>query len=92
MSFSSVEDEVLVSSSLSRPYLKNFKKIKEEIDTAKVRKIVLSNSKENPQVKNLKDENEVLEENIRLLKQEKEELAERVSFLNQNIKYLKILF
>lgn len=93
LSFSSVEDEALVSRSLSRHYPETFKKIKEEIDTAKVRKIVLSHSKENPQAKNLKEENEILKEKIRLLKQEKEELvnanislAERVRFLNQKFK------
>jgi hypothetical protein len=90
LSFSSVEDEALVSRSLSRHYPETFKKIKEEIDTAKVRKIVLSNSNETPQSKSLKEENEILKQQIKLLKQEKEELlvvnvslAERIRFLNQ---------
>lgn len=93
LSFSSVEDEALVSRSLSRHYPETFKKIKEEIDTAKVRKIVLKNSNETPQAKNLKEENEILKEQVKLLKKEKEELlavnvslAERIRFLNQKIK------
>lgn len=93
LSFSSVEDEALVSRSLSRHYPETFKKIKEEIDNAKVRKFVLKNSNETPQAKNLKEENEILKEKIRLLKKEKEELvnanislAERVRFLNQKFK------
>lgn len=63
------------------------------IDTAKVRKIVLKNSNETPQAKNLKEENEILKEQVKLLKKEKEELlvvnvslAERIRFLNQKIK------
>lgn len=93
LSFSSVEDEALVSRSLSKHYPETFKKIKEEIDTAKVRKIILKNSNETPQAKNLKEENEILKAQVKLLKQEKEELlvvnvslAERIRFLNQKIK------
>lgn len=93
LSFSSVEDEALVSRSLSRHYPNTFNKIKEEIDTAKIKKIILKNSNETPQAKNLKEENEILKEQIRLLKKEKEELlvvnislAERIRFLNQKIK------
>lgn len=90
LSFSSVEDEALVSRSLSRHYPDTFKKIKEEIDIAKIRKIVLNNSNETPKSKNLKEENEIFKEQIKLLKKEKEELlvvnvslAERIRFLNQ---------
>jgi predicted alpha/beta superfamily hydrolase len=93
LSFSSVEDEALVSRSLSRHYPETFQKIKNEIELNKAKKIVLNNSKESPQAKNLKEENEILKEQIRLLKKEKEELlvanislAERVRFLNQKIK------
>lgn len=93
LSFSSVEDEALVSRSLSRHYPDTFQKIKEEIELNKAKKIVLNNSKENPQAKNLKEENNILKEKIRLLKKEKEELlvvnislAERVRFLNQKFK------
>mgnify|MGYP003480293873 FL=1 len=93
LSFSSVEDEALVSSSLSRHYPNTFNKIKEEIDTAKIKKIILKVLNETPQAKNLKEENEILKEQIRLLKKEKEELlvvnislAERIRFLNQKIK------
>ena len=57
LSFSSVEDEALVSRSLSRHYPETFEKIKEEIEIAKVRKIVLKTSNETPQAKNLKEEN-----------------------------------
>lgn len=93
LSFSSVEDEALVSRSLSRHYPETFRKIKEEIEIAKVKKIVLNNSKETPQAKNLKEENEILKQQIKLLKKEKEDLlvanvglAERIRFLNQKIK------
>lgn len=93
LSFSSVEDEALVSRSLSRHYPETFQKIKTEIELNKVKKIVLSNSKETPQAKNLKEENEILKEQVRLLKEEKEELvkanislAERIVFLNQKFK------
>lgn len=93
LSFSSVEDEALVSRSLSRHYPETFQKIKNEIELNKAKKIVLSNSKESPQSKNLKEENEILKEQVRLLKKEKEELlvanislAERIRFLNQKIK------
>lgn len=95
LSFSSVEDEALVSRSLSRHYPKNFKKIKEEIDTNKVRKFLLKNSHETTQAKNFKEENEVLKAQVKLLKQEKEKekllvvnviLTEIIKFLNQKIK------
>lgn len=88
-----MEDEALVSRSLFRHYPETFKKIKEEIDTAKVRKIVLKNSNETPQAKNLKEESEILKEQVKLLKKEQKELlvinvslAERIRFLNQKIK------
>lgn len=93
LSFSSVEDEALVSRSLSRHYPKTFKKIKEEIEIAKVKKVLLNNSNETPQARNLKEENEILKAQVKLLKQEKEELlvanislAERIRFLNQKFK------
>lgn len=93
LSFSAVEDEALVGRSLSRHYPGIFEKIKEEIQLAKARKIVLNNSKETPQAKNLKEENEILKEQVRLLKKDNEDLlvanvslAERVRFLNQKIK------
>lgn len=93
LSFSSVEDEALVSRSLSRHYPNTFNKIKEEIEIAKVKKFVLKNSTETPQARNLKEENEILKEQIKLLKKEKEELlvvnvslAERIRFLNQKNK------
>ena len=93
LSFSSVEDEALVGRSLCRHYPEVFQKIKEQIELNKTKKIVLSNSKETPQAKNLKEENEILKEQIRLLKEENDELikanislAERIRFLNQKIK------
>ncbi len=89
LSFSSVEDEALVGRSLSRHYPNVFQKIKEEIELAKVKKIVSSN-KEIPFSNNLKEENEMLKELVKILKKEKEEilianvaLAERIKFLNQ---------
>lgn len=64
-----------------------------EIELNKAKKIILNNSKESPQSKNLKEENEIFKEQIKLLKKEKEELlvvnvslAERIRFLNQIIK------
>lgn len=93
LSFSSVEDEALVSRSLSRHYPQIFNKIKSEIELIKARKFLSQNSNEMPESKNLKEENELLKEKIKLLKQEKENLlssnislAERIRFLNQKIK------
>jgi hypothetical protein len=93
LSFSSVEDEALVSRSLSRHYPETFQKIKEEIELNKARKFVLTNSNDSPKAKNLKEENEILEEQIKMLKKEKEELmianvslTERIRFLNQKFK------
>ena len=93
LSFSAVEDEALVSRSLSRHYPETFNKIKEEIERAKLRKFSLKNSKETEPGKNLKEENEILKEQIKILKKEKDDLllanitlAERVRFLNQKIK------
>ena len=93
LSFSSVEDEALVSRSLSRHYPEIFKKIKEEIEIAKVKKVILNSSNQIPQAKNLKEANEILKEQITLLKKEKEELlsanvslAERIRFLNTKFK------
>lgn len=93
LSFSSVEDEALVSRSLSRHYPEAFQKVKKEIELSKSKKIFLSSSKDNPQAKNLKEENEILKEQVKLLKKENDELlvvnvslAERVRFLNQKIK------
>ena len=93
LSFSAVEDEALVGRSLSRHYPEVFDKIKKEIELSKTRKISLKNSDETPKAKNLKEENEILKEQVKLLKKEKEELlvanislAERVRFLNNKIK------
>lgn len=93
LSFSSVEDEALVSRSLSRHYPRIFNKIKEEIEINKVKKFILKNSGDSPQAKNLKEENEILKEQVKMLKKEKEELlsanvslAERIRFLNQKFK------
>lgn len=93
LSFSSVEDEALVSRSLSRHYPQTFQRIKEEIELNKAKKIVLSSSKESNQSRTLKEENIFLKEQIKSLKEEKDvlisanvSLAERVRFLNQRIK------
>jgi len=93
LSFSAVEDEALVGRSLSRHYPEIFEKIKAEIQLAKAKKIVLNNAKETPQAKNLKEENEILKEQVRLLKKENEDLlianvslSERIRFLNQKFK------
>lgn len=93
LSFSSVEDEALVSRSLSRHYPEVFSKIKDEIALYKAKKMILNNSVETSQSKSIKEENEILKEKIKKLKQENEELlvtnvslAERICFLNQKIK------
>lgn len=93
LSYSSVEDEALVGRSLCRHYPNVFQKIKDEINLNKAKKIVLTNSKETPQAKNIKEENQILKEQIKLLKKENEEflvaniaLAERIRFLNNRLK------
>lgn len=93
LSFSSVEDEALVSRSLSRHYPEVFNKIKHEIELAKNKKFFIKNSNDVPQGKNLKEENEILKEQVKLLKKEKQDLlvaniglAERIRFLNKKIK------
>ncbi len=78
---------------MCRHYPNVFQKIKDEINLNKAKKIVLTNSKETPQAKNVKEENQILKEKIKLLKKENEELlvanialAERIRFLNNKVK------
>jgi len=92
LSFSSVEDEALLSRSLSRHYPEVFEKIKEAINNNK-NKNIFDNDSEDLVNEDLKNENRILKEQIKLLQKEKDELivtnislAERVVFLNNNIK------
>ncbi len=78
---------------MCRHYPNVFQKIKDEINLNKAKKIGLTNSKETPQAKNVKEENQILKEKIKLLKKENEELlvanialAERIRFLNNKVK------
>lgn len=89
LSFSAVEDEALVSRSLSRHYPNVFEKIKKEIELVKANKIVSLNSENPGSAISLKDENKFLKEQIKQLKKEKNDLitanvalADRIRFLN----------
>lgn len=91
LSFSAVEDEALLSRSLSRHYPEVFNKIKNEIELLKSKKISLNHKIEEP--KSMRDENIMLKEQIKLLKTENQELlsanvglSERILFLNRRFK------
>ena len=78
---------------MCRHYPNVYQKIKDEINLNKAKKIGLTNSKEKKKKKNVKEENQILKEKIKLLKKENEELlvanialAERIRFLNNKVK------
>lgn len=89
LSFSSVEDEALLSRSLSRHYPEVFEMIKKEIESLKNKKTISMIQLNENNNQNLKDENLMLKEQVKLLKKQNLELlnanaslAERVVFLN----------
>lgn len=89
LSFSSVEDEALLSRSLSRHYPEVFKIIKKEIEVSKGKKSISMLQLDENKSQSLKDEILMLKEQIKLLKKQNSELlitnvslAERVMFLN----------
>lgn len=91
LSFSAVEDEALLSRSLSRHYPEVFDKIKAEIILSKEKKMVSNSPISEPE--SMKEENYRLKEKIKLLKKENEELlsanvslSERILFLNRGKK------
>lgn len=88
LSFSAVEDEALLSRSLSRHYPEVFDKIKAEIILSKAKKMVSNGPLNEPS--SIKEENNILKEQLKLLKKENQELlsanvalSERVLFLNK---------
>lgn len=88
LSFSAVEDEALLSRSLSRHYPEVFDKIKAEIILSKAKKRVSNGPISEPA--SIKEENNILKEQLKLLKKENQELlsanvslSERVLFLNK---------
>lgn len=88
LSFSAVEDEALLSRSLSRHYPEVFNKIKNEIEILKSKKIMVNNKLE--ESTSMRDENIMLKEQVKLLKKENQELlsaniglSERIIFLNK---------
>lgn len=92
LSFSAVEDEALLSRSLSRHYPEVFDKIKAEIILSKTKKMISNSTISEPE--SIKEENNILKEQIKLLKKENQDLlsanvalSERIIFLNKrNVK------
>lgn len=89
LSFSSVEDEALLSRSLSRHYPEVFGMIKKEIEISKSKKTISMLQLDENKRQSSKDEILILKEQIKLLKQQNSELlianvslAERIVFLN----------